>query len=312
VFFRAREEKASLPDSQTDDGYFSARDGVRLFRRTIHPAAAPAAEVVVLHGYAEHLGRQTEIGRALSAGGYAVHLFDCRGHGNSGGTRAHVEAFDQYLQDLADFLAQVREKAQARPVFFLGHSHGALIGIRHLLDHPDAVRGAVFSSPYLRLKLHVSPIKVAAGKLLSRVLPSLPMRNELKAEQLTRDVEIQNATRRDPLYQQIATPRWFTESIAAQETCLRRATEFVTPFLLLFGGADPIADPSAGREFFEHATSKDKQHKQYDGLLHELFHEPERDAVFRDVIGWLDERAGSVQPRTRGQTVAGASPREGG
>ena len=47
----------------------------------------------------------------------------------------------------------------------------------------------------------------------------------------------------------------------------------------------------AGREFFDHATSKDKQHKQYDGLLHELFHEPERDMVFKDLVGWLDERA---------------------
>jgi lysophospholipase len=292
-----RRRLASVPDSQTDDGYFSARDGLRLFRRTTRPSGAPAAHVVVLHGYAEHVGRQTEIARALASAGYAAHAFDCRGHGNSGGKRAHVEAFDEYLQDLADFLAQVREKSQGRPLFFLGHSHGGLIGIRYLLDHPDAVTGAVLSSPYLRLKLRVSPIKIAAGRLLSRVLPSLPMRNELKAEQLTRDVQIQNATRRDPLYQQIATPRWFTESSAAQETCLRRATEFVTPFLLLFGGADPIADPAAGREFFEHATSKDKQYKQYDGLVHELFHEPERDLVFRDVIGWLDERARRGQPR---------------
>jgi alpha-beta hydrolase superfamily lysophospholipase len=265
-----------LPDSTTDDGYFSARDGLRLFRRTTRPAGAPIAHVVVLHGYAEHLGRQSEITRALSAAGYAAHSFDCRGHGQSGGKRAHVDTFDEYLQDLADFFAQVRENAQGRPLFFLGHSHGALIGIRYLLDHPDAVRGAILSSPYLRLKLSVSPVKLMAGRLLSRVLPSLPMRNDLKAEQLTRDVEIQNATRRDPLYQQIATPRWF---------------------LLLFGGADPIADPSAGREFFEYATSKDKQHKRYDGLLHELFHEPERDVVFRDVIGWLDERGRRAEPR---------------
>ena len=58
-----------------------------------------------------------------------------------------------------------------------------------------------------------------------------------------------------------------------------------------------IADPAAGREFFEHATSKDKQRKQYDGLLHEIFHEPERDLVFRDLIGWLDERARGAQGR---------------
>jgi lysophospholipase len=52
-----------------------------------------------------------------------------------------------------------------------------------------------------------------------------------------------------------------------------------------------VADPGAGREFYQAATSKDKQFKQYDGLLHELFHEPERDLVFKDLVGWLDERA---------------------
>ncbi len=153
------------------------------------------------------------------------------------------------------------------------------------------MRGVVLSSPYFRLKLKVSPLKIMAGKLMARVLPSLPMKNELKVKQLTRDVAIQDATKADPLYQQIATPGWFTASNAAQETVLRRATEFVTPFLLLFGGADAIADPAAGREFYEAATSKDKQHKQYDGLMHELFHEPERDLVFKDLVGWLDERA---------------------
>ena len=60
---------------------------------------------------------------------------------------------------------------------------------------------------------------------------------------------------------------------------------------LLFGGKDPIADPAAAREFYEAATSKDKQMKLYDGLLHELAHEPERDLVFRDIVAWLEERA---------------------
>ncbi len=288
-----------MADERLDEGFFSARDGIRLFWHT-ERAAAPAGHVAIVHGYAEHLGRQAEVMRALAAAGYTGHLLDCRGHGQSGGKRAHVEAFDQYLSDLEVFLDRVKEQAGSAPVFLLGHSQGALIAARYLLDRPDAVRGVVLASPYLRLKLKVSPVKIAAAKLLSRMLPGLPMRNELKPEQLTRDVRIQTATRADPLYQQIATPRWFTESSAAQETVLRRATEFVTPFLLLFGGADPIADPAAGREFFEHATSKDKQHKQYDGFLHELFHEPERDLVFRDVVGWLDERARGANARAAG------------
>jgi len=279
-----------LPDTTTEEGFFSARDGLRLFWQVVR-APAPAAHVGLVHGYAEHMGRHVEVTRALRDAGYTVHMLDCRGHGQSGGKRAHVDRFGEYLSDLELFLARVKEQAGDKPLFLLGHSHGGLIAARYLLDKPEAVRGVVLSSPYFRLKLQVSPLKIMAGKLIGKVLPSLPMKNDLKAELLTRDVAIQNATRGDPLYQQIATPRWFTESTAAQETVMRRATEFVTPFLMLLGGADGIADPVAGREFYEHATSKDKQLKQYDGLLHELFHEPERDLVFKDVMGWLDERA---------------------
>lgn len=277
-------------EGQTEEGFFSARDGLRLFWHTAK-ASSPAAHVAVLHGYAEHLGRHAEVTQALVAAGYTAHLFDCRGHGQSGGKRAHVERFGDYLSDLELFLARVREHARGLPMFLVAHSHGALIAARYLLENPDAVRGAVFSSPYFRLALRVSPLKILAGRLVAKVLPSLPMRNELKPEQLTRDVAIQDATRADPLYQQIATPGWFNESSAAQEMVLRRATEFVTPFLMLLGGADPIADPSAGKEFFEAATARDKQIKQYEGYLHELFHEPERELVFKDVVGWLDERA---------------------
>jgi alpha-beta hydrolase superfamily lysophospholipase len=281
--------------NQTDEGYFSASDGLRLYWQTRYPAGAARAHVAVVHGYAEHLGRYGELTTALNAAGYAAHLVDLRGHGQSGGRRAFVDRFDDYLKDLALFLGRVREAAASAPIFVVAHSNGALVAARYLLTNPEQVRGAVFSSPYLRLKLKVSPIKIAAGKILQRFLPALPMRNELRPEDLTRDVAIQQATRNDPLYQSIATPRWFTEAAAAQEAVLRRASEFVAPFLCLVGGADPIADPAAGRQFFESATSKDKQFRQYDGLVHELFHEPERDLVFKDVVAWLDARAGSAR-----------------
>jgi len=59
-------------------------------------------------------------------------------------------------------------------MFLLGHSHGALIAARYLLDKPEAVRGVIFSSPYFRRKLYVSPLKILAGKLVGRVLPVCP------------------------------------------------------------------------------------------------------------------------------------------
>ncbi|GAC1609873.1 MAG: alpha/beta hydrolase [Myxococcales bacterium] len=279
--------------TQIDEGYFSARDGLRLYWQTRRPEGASRAHVAVLHGYAEHLGRYGELTCALNAAGYTAHLLDLRGHGHSGGKRAYVDGFGEYLSDLELFLARAREAAQGTPLFLIAHSNGALVAARYLLDKPDEVRGTVFSSPYFGLKLSVSPLKLLAGRLASRLLPALPMRNEIEPGHLTRDAAIQQATLQDPLYQRIATPRWFTEAKATQETVLRRATEFVAPFLCAVGGADPVADPAAARAFFDHATSKDKQFKRYEGLVHEIFHEPERDLVFKDVIAWLDARCGA-------------------
>src|SRR5262249_10945813 len=137
---------------QTEEGFFSARDGLRLFWHTSR-VASPAAHVAVIHGYGEHLGRQAEISRALNGAGYTTHLLDVRGHGQSGGKRGHVDRFEEYLSDLELFLARVKEQAKDAPVYLLGHSHGGLIAARYLLDKPEAVRGIVLSSPFFRLKL---------------------------------------------------------------------------------------------------------------------------------------------------------------
>ena len=169
-----------MADFPTEEGYFSARDGTRLYFQSVRSRNEPVAHVAVLHGYAEHLGRHGEVTRALATAGYGVHLLDCRGHGQSGGKRAHVDRFEDYLSDLEVFLARVREAALDRPIFLVAHSHGALISALYLLRDPEVVRGAVFSSPYFRLKLHVSPVKILAGKLVANLLPSLPMLNELK------------------------------------------------------------------------------------------------------------------------------------
>jgi len=44
----------------TEEGFFSARDGMRLFFQIVRPRTDPVAHIALLHGYAEHLGRYSE------------------------------------------------------------------------------------------------------------------------------------------------------------------------------------------------------------------------------------------------------------
>src|SRR5688572_22887681 len=108
------------------EGFFSAKDNLRLFWESDVPDA-PKAVVGVVHGYADHCGRFRGVIDYLVAAGFAVHAFDYRGHGQSGGRRGHVDHFDQYLDDLALFWNRVVAAAEGRKTVLLAHSHGGLI-----------------------------------------------------------------------------------------------------------------------------------------------------------------------------------------
>ncbi|RMG12824.1 MAG: alpha/beta hydrolase, partial [Deltaproteobacteria bacterium] len=134
------------------------------------------------------------------------------------------------------------------------------------------------------------PVKVFVSRLVGRVIPFLPVGNELEPEKLSSDPEFQEKTRRDPLYNHVTTPRWFTETMAVQEEVIRRASEITAPILMLQAGADTIADPEAARQVFDAFTSRDKTFEIFEGFKHELFMERGRERPMHALFEWIDAR----------------------
>jgi alpha-beta hydrolase superfamily lysophospholipase len=67
--------------------------------------------------------------------------------------------------------------------------------------------------------------------------------------------------------------------------------EFLTiPLLVVQGAADPVVSPEAGRTAHRLAGSSDKTIHLYDGLFHDVFHEPEHPTVLADVLNWMSAR----------------------
>lgn len=62
------------------------------------------------------------------------------------------------------------------------------------------------------------------------------------------------------------------------------------PFFVLHGMDDSVTDPEASRKLHEEASSTDKSIKLYDGLLHDLLFEPEKEEVASSIIAWLNDR----------------------
>jgi alpha-beta hydrolase superfamily lysophospholipase len=272
------------------DGAFTSRDGLKLYYRRWDGASPTQAVLVVVHGYLEHSGRYQFLADFFAPKGYRLYAMDLRGHGQSGGRRAYVGSFGEYLDDLDRFLSTIQEREGDGLKFLVGHSLGGLISLRYAIQSPEGLAGLVVSSPYLANKVPISPLKLYGGRLLSRVLPTLAMDAGLKTDLLSHDAEVVRAHDQDPLVQTRFTTRWATETLAAQEEVLARAGELRLPCLVLQGGDDQVADPTVSHDLFQRLTVPDKEWIPYGGYYHEVFNEVGRERVFGDLAEWLRGR----------------------
>ena len=271
-----------------DEGFFSAKDNLRLFWESDVPDR-PKAHVGIVHGYFDHSGRYRKFIDALVNEGFAAHAFDYRGHGQADGRRGYCDHFSDYVDDLDAFWSRVRGAAKDQKAFLLGHSHGGLMAIHYQARRPAGISGLMLSSPYLRLAFKPPPLKVLTATMIGRVVPWLPIKNQLRPEQLTRDPEAQRAVERDHLYNHTVTPRWFSESTRAQEEAMAMASSFTLPAFVFCGSGDEIASPRATRDFFERLASPDKKFTEYPGRVHETLNDVGKEEVWKDISNWISK-----------------------
>lgn len=257
---------------------------VEHFRAGTQP---PAWVMVFVHGYSSHCAIYRHVAAALAKEGVAVTTFDCRGHGRSLGRRGHVSAFQEFHADLALVIARARALHPGVPLALMGHSHGGLVVLDHALDRsahrPDRL---IAVTPQLALALRVPGWKRVAGRVMGRIWPTLAMGNELRAADISRNPLVVENFGRDPLVHHVATARWFVEMLAAQTRVRAGAASLTVPTLLLVAGDDRIV-LSAAAVAFAHAAGPMVELRNYPGLYHELFLEPEHGEVVKDLVAWL-------------------------
>lgn len=264
--------------------------GVPIAHREWLPDGHARGTVVVVHGINEHGGRYAHVAQRLVRDGWLVAAIDHRGHGLSGGRRAAVERFDDWLTDLDTYITQVLSDAP-RPLFLLGHSLGGLIATMYALRHPDGLAGLILSSPSVMPPAGVSPATVRAGRVLSRLAANLPL-VALRLDAVSRDPAVVRAYRNDPLvHLGRLRARTGAEVLDAIDRVHRDIGRLRLPLLSMQGTADLLVDPGAARWVDTHTGSADHTLKTYEGLYHEVMNEPERERVLDDVAGWLEAHA---------------------
>jgi alpha-beta hydrolase superfamily lysophospholipase len=267
-------------------------DGVALH---VHawPTAAPGhGTVIIVHGLGEHIGRYSRVAAHLDARGWNVVGYDHRGHGRSGGAKGRLNERTDLLRDLALVIDAVRSE-QPGMLVLLGHSLGGLIAARFVAEGFAATKAPwyrpvdalVLSSPSL------DPGMNAVQKLLLAVTgplaPDLAVNNGLKPAWISRDAAVVHAYQGDPLVHDRVTPRLVRFIVEAGADVLAAAPRWAVPTLLMYAGSDRCVAPRGSAAFAAAAPKAMVRVREFPGLYHEIFNEPEHAAVFAELDAWL-------------------------
>ncbi|KAG5058953.1 hypothetical protein JHK86_013949 [Glycine max] len=185
------------------------------------------------------------------------------GHGGSDGLHGYVHSLDDAVSDMA----LLDPKVESR------------------------IAGAVLTSPAVGVSPS-HPILLVLAPIASFLLPTYQCSSAYKkGSPVSRDPEALIAKYSDPLvYTGPLRVRTGYEILKITSYLQQNLRKLRVPFFVLHGTADSVTDPVASQKLYVEASSTDKTMKLYDGFLHDLLFEPERDAITQDIIQWLNSR----------------------
>lgn len=146
---------------QGEHGSFASRHGLQLSYSCWRPPQAKAA-ILLVAGRIETAHKYIEFIDDATCAGYQVFCLDHRGQGRSerlhpGKMLGDVVNFNDYVDDLQQFIQQVVEPVCQLPMLAIAHSMGAAILVRYLQTKADnRLQAAVFSSPMWGI--HTAPL----------------------------------------------------------------------------------------------------------------------------------------------------------
>ena len=251
----------------------------------------PQGTFLITHGLAEHSECYKELAEDLNRLNYNVIAYDLRGHGRSEGQRGIVNSFDDYCHDLELFTQFcIKEYKNQQPFFMFGHSMGALITAKTLLNFEiKGIDAVIFSAPCFALKIAVPKWKEKLAKWSARWLPNVTMWNEIQYEDLVRNHQRIKTYENDPLRHDKISPRLFLGMLESIEFIIQHESDFELPVLMQVAGQDRICNPASGIRFYEKCASKIKKLQIYDESLHEIYNDLDRQLVLRDLQNFLQK-----------------------
>ncbi|KAJ0987291.1 hypothetical protein J5N97_005647 [Dioscorea zingiberensis] len=285
-----KDEEGEERRTRRDYAFFATPRSGSLFTRSWTPVAVPTRGLVVLmHGLNEHSGRYNHFAMQLNDHGFKVYAMDWIGHGGSDGLHGYVPSLEYAVNDLKAFLEKLLTENPGLPCFCFGHSTGAAIVLKAVLDPniKSCIRGVVLTSPAIQVQPS-HPLALALAPVFSLIAPKYQFTAGNIGGPVSRDPRALKAKYSDPLvFTGSIRVRTGYEILCITSYLQQNLHRVSIPFLVLHGTADTVTTPQASQKLYNKASTPEKSIKLYEGLLHDLLIEPERDEIAKDIIDWL-------------------------
>lgn len=251
----------------------------------------PIGVMVFAHGMLEYAGRYQDWASVMAKSGWAVFSVDHSGHGRSDGPRIWMDRLDDLVDDFERFVREIAAIFSEKPLHIVGMSMGGGIAIRTVFRLQQAgipCAGMILVSPALQVHPKVFPWLRRIAYFADWLTPRLRFVRGT-SHGLCHDRSVIEAFKKDPyVYSGRFSVHYGVENLRALEENNRLAGEIRLPLLILQGTGDLITNPEGPRRWMEKSISSDKTLKNYPGLYHDLLHEPEKEAIYKDMINWLN------------------------
>ncbi|MCU5459581.1 alpha/beta hydrolase [Bacillus cereus] len=300
------------------ESFVTALDGSEIYLRKWLPEGDPRGIIQIAHGMTEHAGVYTDFIAALLEAGYGVYAHDHKGHGKTvkreedyGHFKPNV-GWNEAVSDVI-FVSETIRKEQTCPLFLLGHSMGSFLSRRAVQLKGELYDGFLISGTggnpgllgSIGHKVATIEMKLRGEKTKSPMLNFLSFGNfnshfkpnRTKFDWLSSDNNQVDKYIADPLCGFICTTSFYRELFSGVLE-VNKLEEFKKtpknlPIHIFSGDRDPVGDMGKGvKEVYENYKKcdvKDVTLRLYENGRHEMFHEVNRDEVFKDLILWLDK-----------------------
>ncbi len=246
--------------------------------------------IVIVHNMLEHTGRYAYVITHLKRNGYHVIMGDLPGQGQTSRmNKGQIESFEIYQERVLEWI-EIAE-AYHLPTFIIGVGLGGLICVNLLEKVQLDIEGLILISPLMAFHNSNKTRKNFLTANIGDVSKSAKFDLGFQVTDLTRNPEVQEETLNDAMMLKKVSYHWYKEVIRTMKETAGHMDQFMRiPMCVMYGTEDVISDTKVTYQFVNNLSYDELYFKAWEGLAHEIHNEPEREAVMRYILSFLNNK----------------------